>query len=635
MNSLNEARFNPLMRLSRILADQPAWSKFFGTDVQIKTDYVRAMKEILELNNKVVPMIVEASARDFSDFNDLDMLAVLARYNLVVSQMKRFSRNETFIAPLMLKLHHKIEVENDVEWTPRKLDFFFNYYHNTSATFFELYSRETLNSVLDTALEMIDKFNIIELGSMVRCICHFPRYYEAFYAKLLRTFNARKDFSLLSSPQLAMLAKSLFVRYDSSGNKFPVLAAVLDPESYNAFEVEAIRRIRKELWISNTYVPISESIANLTPRPQNYSNFLVELLTDVADVESNTVDEKLTECFVLPPLKLMNAVDPKHPLYQSLLEKVTAVLFVKHVFQKSAAWAAMTHKLRVTFFVSYLTMAASRDLFQVAFLDLTVQNLVSLINKKAWLSLKQISQVFASLAHLNYHGRFNISLPFLPKQWEDWQALLGEGSSLVRRSLFNAGLSPELPQENEDLMKSRHLIDYLWAQCVCERFDPELFPKVSPMINVKDLNEESVIRLMQLHNYLTYEKASQCMLSVETQEFLRNYKAKWDAMRSPLVGGELHNAIKMTLEASGTEITEFVRDFPYTIDIVYTGTRRAIQVEDIDSYMEGSEIQLKSGSMRLESRQLAFMGWQVKRHSYKTWVMSGHIQMGIDSSTAI
>jgi hypothetical protein len=625
------------MRLSRLLFNEPKWHKFFGGEYNVKTDYVRCMKEVFEPNNKVVLMILDAGSRDFSDLDDSDMLAILARYKLVTSQLMRYKKDGGYLKSLIYKLHERLELENSINWTPKKLDFFFNYFHNTQDTFFNVYQRSTLDSLLDHTLTLLDDFSIVELGSSVRCLHPFPLHYEAFYAKLLGKFNSRTDFSLLSSTQLATIASSLFVRYDVFGSSLPVLMSDLNPESYAAFEAEAMRKIKKELWISSLYVPISESIANLVPRSQVFSIFLVELLTDVADVENDNIDEKLTESLVLPPLRLLKAVDPSHPEFEVLLHKVTAVLFVKHVFQKSVVWSAMFNNLRCSFFVNYLMMAASRNLFQVVFLDLTVSSLEAMMqSKRTNLSLSQLSQMFSSLAHLNYPGRFNINLPFKQDQHQKWEDFLTEGKKQFLRLIHTQADDEEYLNEVElqSLQRPKHhesLIDFLWAMCVFEVSDHQLFTATLGLVKPQECSEVHLARLMQIHYYLTYEKPSESKLPEATLAFLQSYKQKWNFMQTSQTGGELHQAIKHTLESQQIPYLEHVRDFPYILSFVASNSSQAIQVDDVDAHFEGSEVPVKSGAKRLETRQLAYLGWQVKRHSFKTWVISGHMQ-GFSSS---
>ncbi|CAG9318908.1 unnamed protein product [Blepharisma stoltei] len=619
-----------MFRLSKRLFAKE-WLKFFTQEKPIQLDYMRCFKDTSE-PYRIYSTFLESYETNYTDMNCQELLKALSVSSYVDRYVKRKLKDRSFLSDFYIKLHKRIEIDKDIEWTPENI---INYlkFANKNRVYRWMFQKSSTDYIIKIGLEKLNEFSLQELCTFGNQCRKFDiAAHNMVQNTATEKFNQQNSFDHWTTYDFICLIRTVLLKRDSNFNKIPVDQSNFNREALDALIKAFMKKMKFPYNRDRLIAAGNEGFSNLIgPIKANMLNLLADKIAIEVDIENQNVSSFE---FSQPDrlIQVLRNFDYKHSRGKDLFYQITTKIFVSHIFNKSNIVQSIKSHSIFHFINTYLEVAAKFEIFQLVFLDLIVSEMQKgLNNPRAEIEMENLCRFMHYLAILNYPDRFNSTMPHTEHQLEIWQNVLEKSEELLLKSLSEIKENEELEKEeeesdNEDDSYSGLILEYLWAYCVFDRYSKPLIEKCisASVLNPEELQgEKNHIMMQQISIWLKHEHGNEYCFSRGITDKMADFKYNYDKQEHKSENSPLKEAIKTTLQLKKIDFIENHSEFPYVFDFAVKKTKKGLMIGDESSFLEGSDGIIKSGFNKVMDRQLNQIGWDAKKVDLKTWLKIG------------
>lgn len=562
------------------------------------------------------------------------------RTGSAVSTLQEYSqitkKGSKFLLDLVEFMLYKIEVEKSIEWTPENIKNFFLFMKGQQNSRLNI-KDSTIKNIIALAKDTLSDFSILELSSFVHSIgCLYPSIHQQYWEVLANILEKHENFEYFELNGLLDILKGIFLTPDT--NITNNIKGRLDVALVKIAE-EIIRKIRH---LNLSQCNIKEFVEALAACDDKIKNPILYSFTEKIHMAiDNFAEFKDAKNFelILKTLDTLKKLGCFKLICKELFIELNNKIFLGHISMKDTIFADAGENMKSRYLKLYLQLAEDFGVFQVALLDSLVMLLYQEMNSKYLRSQPSLlSECISSLAYLNYPGRFTVRIPHKQIQYMAWQGVLEKTEDLAQAFSYSFE-SDETDCLSNILSPTSRNLNFLWALCVFNLYSKaSISSLIQPICLSSDENfsHKNMVKLFQIHYWLSIENYGEFALDSKLIEKMMDYKAKWDAQNHKnFEDSELKETVRRTLTDEGVKFRENYHDFPYVFDFVHVQDRglmkflsgkygdikhTGIVVEDDSSFLEGTQQQIRDGFKKVMSRQLAGLGWNIRKFSVKNWI---------------
>lgn len=618
-----------MLRSYRLLASEPQWKHLFVVERPAELDFTRCFKDQSDPFRSLLTL-KEAASTEFQSMTDSHMLKTLSVLGYLQYHAMRLRKEIKLIDVFWTHAKGRLDA-GQINWTPNNISSLCEFITNSPAIATSHLPPASLHPVYSAAMHS-SALRLAHLAYVVSSCFHYPGFYSQAHLRLVERFNATTDFGSLSSNDLRTLCKSLFMRPNGTSES-PVSASLFHPDSLKSLQTTVISRLNKGQLDIVHVLDIMEAFHKLTDQQESLFNdiivdWVLRLLDPEEELHMDSIDQD--------PRRIVELVEhlvPGEPLSKLIFRLAANRLFLKFLMAKGSHTMTMRRGQRLEVLKMYLKVAARNRIFQVVFLDQTIETLTTHCSPAGhfYCSFSAIASIVTSLAELNYAARFALlHTDRLKKNWENFKLHI-ETTTLKRvlaTSEAENGEEAEDLRDEEDLEDGKEALNVLWALAVLDWYSVPMITAIlkeeKVQIDAKYTDEE-MSKLAQVQIWLEREKAGEFSLSPKLKERIAAYKSQKDA-NSPLPRpySELRHSIQLYLSSQGLQPVQNFSDFPYLLSFAgVPGQKDCIETEE-NCYLEGSEGQVLQGAAAIQRRQLQALGWKVRWESLQSWLSRIH-----------
>lgn len=609
-----------MLRSIRLLASEPIWKRLFVAERPAELDFTRCFKDQSEPIRSILTL-KEAAATEFQLMTDGHVLKTLSVLGYLQHHVVRLHKEVKLID--MFWEHAKGRLNaGHIDWSPINISYMCEFITNSPTFATNRLAPASLNPIYSAALQS-STLRLAHLAYVVSSCFHYPGFYPQAHIRLVERFNKTEDFGNLTSNELRTVCKALFLRPNNATGP-PVSASLFRPECLKQLQTSVISRLNKGQLDIVHVLDIMEAFHKLTDQQESLFNdiivdWVLRLLDPEEELHMDSIDQD--------PIRIVELVAhlvPAEPLSKLIFRLASNRLFLKFLMAKGSHTLTMRNGQRLEVLKMYLKVAAKNNIFQVVFLDQTIETLRHCSpNGRFPCSFADLASLLTSLAELNYAARFTLphTAP-LRTSWEDFKLRVESTFSV----LFEAGGTEEVEdlRDEEEMEGGREALKVLWALAALDWYSQSIIKELVKEERVPHdgkYTEEEIAKLQQIRVWLDREKGGEFSLSPKLNERIALYKEGKDTSSpAQLPYSELRQSIKLYLSSQGLHHSEAHSDFPYILSFAgVPEARDCIEIEE-NCYLEGSEGQILSGTAALRRRQLQALGWKVRWESLQSWL---------------
>ena len=279
--------------------------------------------------------------------------------------------------------------------------------------------------------------------------------------------------------------------------------------------------------------------------------------------------------------------------------------------------------IRSMYFKHFLTISKSLNYFHVPLMDQIVMALNKDINLRSFKNNPGIlSECISSLAYLNYPGRFTAKIPHKEMYWTSWQSIIDKTEDFLLGSI-GTQVTKDI-DDNRGKSLSQRNINFLWSLCVFNVHSIGILQTLLHPANIscdEDYGEDDMRKLFQIHYWLMLENNGDFELDQKLLEKMKKFKQDYDSKHSnEVIQSDFMKAVKNGLIDNGLSFTQNHSDFPYLIDFANVQKKSGILIDEENRFLEGTNMQIRSGFHKVMNRQLVSLGWAVQKISLLNWL---------------
>jgi hypothetical protein len=603
------------------------WLKFFSKTNEPKVlSLYRSMKEISDYSKAIgiiqVFFIQESYFEGYSNITDKEIMKIASIFKELKMNLYDSHKQIKFLNSLLEIIVHRIETEKSVEWNSVNIKHFFLFLidHKHFIGYFNI---KNIQNVLDIAYENSDTF-LNEDFAIVANFCYefLPDQHYKFWEKLMKNLSEHAKLEICSLKGLSIISKGIFY------NEIPqtTFKPILSSDFFSKFKQEILKKISNSDILDVEFHSISLSLSKFKSiETDEILETLLDKIYTSIEYKPELIQEPVNFIKVYDIFKAIEYLEP-NGLAQELFRSLTARLFLNNFSEFKSEFNEVHDYVRMNFIRSYLYVAERLDLFQVVYLDVLVDILSNEIHGKYFRTYPAVlADCLKSLAYLNYPGRFGAKIPSKPEQWTNWEMLIERTEDLVlglAYSLIKIKDPNNINYEYTD--ESVTNIHFLWSFCIFNRYSKDLIRSLVSNIDItaqNNLTEGICSKLFHIQYWLQLENNDKITLSDKVLEKMKEFKDKWDNSAHPVKEhSKLKNIVKEKLVSEGSTFKENFHEFPYYFDFVYSDKKLGIIVDDDQEFLHETSFHTKNGLYKIMNRQLAYLGWSVKRISIKNWL---------------
>ena len=618
-----------MLRSYRLLASEPLWKNLFITERPAELDFTRCFKDQSDPFRSLLTL-KEAASTEFQSMTDGHVLKTLSVLGQLQHHASRLRRELKLVE--MFWTHAKGRLDaGQINWTPTNISYMCEFIINSPTLAISRLPPASLHPVYSAAMHS-SSLRLAHLAYVVSSCFHYPGFYSQAHTRLVERFNATVDFGSLSSSDLRTLCQSLCMRPNPSSEP-PVSASLYHPASLQSLQSTVISRLTKGQLDLVHVLDIMEAFHKLTDQQESLFNdtivdWVLRLLDPEEELHMDSIDQDPRRI-----VELVAHLAPAEPVSKLIFRLAANRLFLKFLMAKGSHTMTMRRGQRLEVLKMYLKVAARNRIFQVVFLDQTIDTLTMHCSPAGYFycSFAAVASVVGSLAELNYGARF--ALPHSARIRTNWEKFkLNIETTVLKRisatSEAENGEEAEDLRDEEELEEGKEALSLLWALAVLDWYS---VPMITAIVKDEKMQldgkytDEEMAKLAQIQIWLQREKGGEIGLSPKLKEQISAYKRQKDAKSSlPRPYSELRHSIQLYLSSQGLKPIENFVDFPYVISFAGTPEEKDCIETAENCYLEGSEGQVLEGKVEMQRRQLQALGWKVKWESLQSWLSRIH-----------
>lgn len=608
-----------MLRSLRLLSSEPLWKRLFIVERPAELDYTRCFKDLSDPLRALLTL-KEAAAGEFRSMTDLHMLKTLSVLGYLHYHSRRIKKEMQQIDLFWAFAKKRLEA-GEINWTPSNISFLCEFITNSPAYATSRLQPSLLPLIYSTAFQ--SPMRLSQFSYVVTSAFHYPSFYSSAYSDLLTRVNQPTDFSQMNSNDLRILCKALFIRPSPSPLP-PVSTSLFTPTTLTRLQTAVITRLTKGQLDIEQILDIMKSFQSLGDKTVSefdvrISDWILRVLDSEEGVNMDSIDQD--------PMRIMELVGnlaQVEPLSKLIFRLAANRLFFNFIFAKGSHAMTIGKDRKLEVLRMYLSQSARNQLFQVVFLDQTVETLVSQYCSKGFFegSFQNICSILNSLAELNYTDRFKMMHTQVRK--ENWEKLIEACEMTIVKKLKEETSNTENDEDfSHKTAEKQLLLSLLWSFAVLNRPSKSVLPLLLPkLLTLPPFSDSDLTQLAQIHLWLHIENHSEFQLPQPILDQINTAKVRKNEENYEEVKekSELYRSVELWLQGKGRQVKGRKADFPYFVTFAGDGEEKEC-IELVENcVLDGSEGQIWLGSCALRRRQLPLLGWEVRWESLESWL---------------